>query len=105
LAFTAERQVVGQTEMNAQMLLDALERTCKLLDESKESDWSPLTPAEVAKKLREEIAAAKRGGAVDRLVVSVEFAPTSTIQEIAMANGWHDEYERLAQVVDAYTGA
>jgi len=32
----------------------------------------------------------------------VEFAPTSTIQEIAMANGWHDEYLRLAEVVDRH---
>ena len=86
--------------MSTTNLVAALERTCALLERSEESLWSPLTPADVAKNLRSAIGGLIRGDAVDHRTLRVEFAPTSTIQEIAMANGWHDEYLRLAEVVD-----
>jgi len=81
-------------------LITALERTCALLERSEESVWSPLTPSEVAENLRLAIGRLVRGEAVDYRHLGVEFAPTSTIQEIAMANGWHDEYMQLAEVID-----
>jgi len=90
--------------MSSASLISALERTCALLDSSEESVWSPLTPAEVAKNLRHAIVGVINGDAVDYLSLRVEFAPTSTIQEIAMANGWHDEYVRLAEEIDAHVG-
>jgi hypothetical protein len=88
--------------MSTTSLVTALERTCTLLDRSEESVWSPLTPAEVADNLRKTIRGLVRGEAVNYLTLRVEFAPTSTIQEIAMANGWHDEYMELASVVDSH---
>ncbi len=91
--------------MGATELISALERTCALLDRSEESVWSPLSPAEVAANLRREIVKLSQGGAASRHVVGVEFAPTSTLQEIAMANGWQQEYMRLADIVDAYFAA
>jgi hypothetical protein len=39
-----------------------------------------------------------------RLDLAVEFAPTGSLQELAIANDWHDEYVHLSSVVDAYTG-
>lgn len=90
--------------MSTAELIEALERACGLLDRSEESAWSPLTPAQVAKNLRRVIEALGRGDALDRLALGTEFAPTSTIQEIAMTNGWHDEYMRLAEIVDANVG-
>ena len=83
-------------------LIAALERTCALLERSEESVWSPLTPAEVAANLRQAVGRLVRGEAVDYGHIRLEFAPTSTIQEIAMANGWHDEYMQLADVVDSH---
>jgi hypothetical protein len=88
--------------MSTTSLVAALERTCALLERSEESVYSPLTPAEVVRNLRATIDALVRGQAVDDLTVRVEFAPTSTIQEIAMANGWHDEYLELARAVDSH---
>jgi hypothetical protein len=85
-------------------LIRALERACVLLDRSEESVWSPLSPAEVAENLRQAIGRLVRGDAVDYGTLRLEFAPTSTIQEIAMANGWHDEYLQLADVVDSHAG-
>jgi hypothetical protein len=90
--------------IDTRSLVSALERTCVLLERSEESVWSPLTPAEVVKNLRNALGALARGDAVERLTLSIEFAPTSTIQEIAMANDWHDEYLRLAEIVDEQIG-
>ena len=90
--------------MSSTSLVTALERTCDLLERSEESVWSPLTPSDVAQNLRAAIAAFERGEAVDYGNLRLEFAPTSTIQEIAMANGWHDEYMQLADVVDSHLG-
>ena len=83
-------------------LAEALERTCALLERSRESDWSPLTPVEVAENLRESLRALEEGRPPNYRLLGVEFAPTSSIQEIAMANGWHDEYMRIALVVDRH---
>ena len=88
--------------MSTRSLITALERTCVLLERSEESDWSPLTPVEVAENLRQAIGRLARGEFVDYRNLRIEFAPTSTIQEIAMANGWHDEYMQLAEVVDGH---
>jgi hypothetical protein len=41
-----------------------------------------------------------RNEKVDNDILKVEFAPTSTIQEIAMSNGWHDEYLKLSTKFD-----
>jgi hypothetical protein len=84
------------------LLVRALERTCVLLERSAEDGWSNLTPAEAAKNLRDAIGALARGQAVDYRSLGVEFAPTGPIQEIAMANGWHEEYLQLARVVDRH---
>jgi hypothetical protein len=46
------------------------------------------------------IAALRSGGAVDRDRLRLLFAPTGSIQEIAMANGWSDAYLKLSSVVD-----
>jgi hypothetical protein len=83
-------------------LITALERTCALLERSQTAIWSPLTPAEVAENLRKAIHGLVHGEAVNYLTLRMEFAPTSTIQEIAMANGWHDDYLELARVVDGH---
>jgi hypothetical protein len=87
-------------KMHTDSLRRALERTCELLFSSEESIWSPLSPKEVADNLMLILSAIDRGHSLDRVALSAEFAPTGTIQEIAMENGWHDEYMRLAAVVD-----
>ena len=89
--------------MSVASLVTALERTCALLEHSGESGWSDRTPTEVAKNLRDAIGGLVRGDAVDHLELRVAFAPTGAVQEIAMANAWHDEYVQLARVVDAHT--
>ncbi|WP_271766272.1 hypothetical protein [Aquimarina algiphila] len=70
------------------------------LNNSVESDWSSLTPKEVVKNLEIQIVKLERNEKIDRDLLEVEFAPTSTIQEISMANGWSDEYLKLSSKFD-----
>ena len=70
------------------------------LNNSVESDWSSLTPKEVVKNLEIQIGKLERNEKIDRHLLEVEFAPTSTIQEISMANGWSDEYLKLSSKFD-----
>lgn len=86
--------------MKHQTLEQALARTCQLLADSNESDWSPLSPAEVNQNLEHALQHIRAGHQFDRNAVVLEFAPTSTIQEISMVSGWHEEYMQLAKVID-----
>lgn len=79
---------------------EILTQTIKLLEGSKESDWSPLTPKEVIKNLEAQIERLERGEEPERDLLALEFAPTSTIQEISMLNGWSIQYLELSTQLD-----
>ncbi len=81
-------------------LLNLLKRVCFLLDNSKESDWSPLSPKEVKANIESQMELISRGVSIDKEKLIIEFLPTSTLQEIAMVNNWHKEYIRLAKKFD-----
>lgn len=81
-------------------LLELLKRVCFLLDNSKESDWSPLSPKEVKANIETEMDLIRQGLSIDKDQLIIEFLPTSTLQEIAMVNNWHEEYIRLAKKFD-----
>ena len=81
-------------------LKEIIIKTIELLNKSEESDWSPLTPKEVIKNLETQLEKLEKNEKIDRLLLEVEFAPTSTIQEISMANGWSSEYLKLSSKFD-----
>ena len=84
-------------------LIDILRNICELLQDSQESDWRPLSPEEVEKNILGSLNKLENGKKLcpsDKLELSVEFEVTSTLQEIAMANDWHDEYLKLATDFD-----
>lgn len=86
-------------------LAEALERTCALLETSSDSDWSNESVAEIHAKLSGILVAVRAGGSYDRDELILQFLPTSSVQETAMANGWSDEYLALAEVVDRATSS
>lgn len=84
-------------------LITVLERVCELLDGSEESDWSPLTSRQVHKNLQRYIRRLKKGRKLwfwHKQFLGVEFEVASTLQEIAMTNGWHKEFNQLADKFD-----
>ena len=79
---------------------EILNKTIELLNQSIESVWSPLSPVEVIKNLEIQIEKLERNEKIDILKLEVEFAPTSTIQEISIANGWSSKYLKLSSKFD-----
>lgn len=77
-----------------------LELTIELLMKSEASDWSPLNPEQVIDNLKSQIKKIKEGKELDMDLLKLEFASTSTIQEISMSNGWSDEYLVIASNFD-----
>jgi len=83
-------------------VLQALRRTGDLLAASRDSDWTPSTGAETAAELATIVTAIEAGRGVDRSSLRLLFLPTGPVQEISLVNGWADEMQRLADVVDRY---
>jgi len=81
-------------------LKEILIKVIELLNQSEESDWSPLTPKEVVKNLEIEIRRLEKNEKINKHLLELEFAPTSTIQEISMANGWSAEFIKLSSKFD-----
>ncbi len=85
-------------------LLDLLKRVCTLLENSEPSDWSPLSPQEVKMNIESQINLIRQNKPIDKDQLTIEFVPTSTLQEIAMVSGWHREYVKLAERFDTLIG-
>lgn len=81
-------------------LKEILIKTVELLSKSGESDWIPLTPKEVVKNLETQLEKLENNEKTDRLLLEMEFTPTSTIQEISMTNGWSNEHIKLSSNFD-----
>ncbi len=71
------------------------------LELSEPSVWAVLSPCDVVKMLRDEIATHQESGRLgDPIALASLFAPTGDIQEIAMANNWHAKYLVLSSQFD-----
>ena len=86
-----------------QQLIDILSKTIKLLEDSEDSDWSNLTAVEIREVLQGELYKIENNQSFDKSELAILFAVTGNVQETAMQNGWHDEYLKIADVIDKYT--
>jgi hypothetical protein len=77
-----------------------LERLVTLLEDSNESVWSPLSPKKVSDFIQGMISKLQNGEELEIDRLKLEFAPTSTIQEISMENGWSEEFLEMASRFD-----
>jgi hypothetical protein len=86
-------------------LISALERTVKLLERSEDSVWANHSVREAKEILQTEIGNYRQTqniGSLDKSQINFLFLPTSALQEIALDNGWGDEYIEIAGVIDRY---
>ena len=75
--------------------------TRAFVSHSPRDGWPAVTPADCSVVLDGMIATClSRGKVGPPELSSIQFSPTGPIQEIAMANGWHDEYMDLASEYD-----
>lgn len=81
--------------------LEALQRTLDLVRGSASAVWAPDEVPQIAEDLEAALLALKSGAQVDRARLRMLFAPTGSIQETALSNGWGDEFLVLSACVDA----
>ena len=77
-----------------------LTRAKALVERSTESAWTPCSPAKIAGELEVAIAKLDDDERFDAHHLSMLFAPTGPIQEIAIASGWTEEYLALSREFD-----
>lgn len=86
----------------AKALLAVLNTTKEFVIESTEEGWSDISPVETTLQIDELIAYIINP---DKNIFPEEgnvlYAPTGSVQEIAIANGWHDDYLSLAERYDS----
>lgn len=89
--------------MEIEKFISALEETITFLRRSQSSDWANLSIEEIIQKLEAEIAKAKNSQPNDIRVINFLFAPTGSIQETSIDNGWGDDFLRISEIVDHST--
>ncbi|MDW3197003.1 MAG: hypothetical protein R8G66_31790 [Cytophagales bacterium] len=77
-----------------------LEETIELLLSGNEMAFDGTIPAELAEELRTFVQKIEREEAFDRDYLIVLFLPTAPIQECSMANGWSENYYKIASRFD-----
>ncbi len=71
------------------------------LSDSSESGWSAWSPDEIADRLV-ALRDTPMLSEADKLDLRALLAPTGPVQEIAIANDWHDDYMKCAAALDRY---
>ena len=89
---------------NAEDKLDALRRCKTLLQCSEESAWAGIALPELIDDVDNAISAIQDSRPVDKQRIGLLFAPTGSIQETAIDNGWGDEFIALASPLIDFRG-
>ena len=83
-------------------LVQALQRTCALLESADDSAWSSESASEIRAQVVQVIDAIQAGAYYDKSNLRFLFLPTGPVQDTAIDNGWGKEMLELAAVVDEY---
>lgn len=85
----------------AEKLVAILEDVQSFLAESDDSVWSDMEVVKVTDIIKSSIISLKTKNKAKLAKIEYLFLPTAPLQEIAMENGWVDEYLVLAEKFDA----
>jgi hypothetical protein len=59
---------------------------------------------ELIEQLEAEIVSIRESRSVNKGALRLLYAPTGTIQDTSIDNGWGDEFLKISEVVDQFTG-
>lgn len=88
-----------------QELISAFEKTIRLLEDSEDSVWANYSVKEAREILQSALENYRQTQKISsplRSQINFLFLPTSALQDIAIDNGWGDEYLKIAHVIDKY---
>ena len=86
--------------MEIENLITTLDETIRLVKSSQSSDGASMFVQEIIRELESEITRAKNSEQINTKLLSFLFAPTGSIQEISIDNGWGDDFLRISGVID-----
>jgi hypothetical protein len=86
--------------VNMENLAKALEQTILFLRQAEDSLWSSLSVDEI---IENELSNIKNSQKIDVKRLSFLFAPTGSIQDVSIDNGWGNEFLELSKVIDLFT--
>lgn len=85
-----------------QEIEDILKKLVVFLKQSEDSIWSDLTVSEVLQILEKQLLSLEAKAKVKTRQLRYLFLPTAPLQEIALHNGWSDEYLEVAEQFDRW---
>ena len=83
-------------------LVKILEQVLLFLDKSEDSIWSDMEVSETVELINNQLTLIKNTSKVSVSKFYYLFLPTAPLQEIAMENGWVEEYLKLAEQFDSH---
>ena len=89
--------------MEIEKLISALDETISFLRNSRSSAWAATSLEALIDELASETNRIKNSEPPDTKRIRMLFAPTGSIQETSIDNGWGDEFLRISKIVDQFT--
>lgn len=87
-------------KFDTESFYDCIQVTIEKIEASEDSIWAGLSGQEVVMDLKFAVEKVKEGKEYDRGHISMLYAPTGSIQEIAIDNGWGEEFLRISSNFD-----
>jgi len=81
----------------------AIQETINYLQKSEDSIWAHRSVSDLIETLEDCMQSIAEDDTLNRETLGILFAPTGSLQEIAMANSWADEYLRLSTIIDKHS--
>ncbi|TQF70044.1 hypothetical protein [Pseudoalteromonas luteoviolacea] len=82
------------------MLIDILHQLLQHLDKSQDSIWSDIEVSQVVIIIENQLSSLNKTNKLNVSKIHYLFLPAAPLQEIAIENGWHEEYLILAERFD-----
>ncbi len=89
---------------NLDKLIEVLKDTQDRLSRSEDSVWSHHSCAELVALINENLERIAKESTYDRHELDLLYAPTASLQDTAIDNGWGQEFLLLAERYDAAVG-
>lgn len=81
--------------------MENLDELCNLIEKSDDSVYAHLTTGEIIQALQNIKNDFTQTGSFDKAKLGSLLAPTGSIQEISMDNGWEEKFLQLAKEIEA----
>lgn len=84
--------------MEIEDVISALEKTLDFLKKSEDSLYGSLSVDELIRQIESEIEKTRNSQSIDYMNLRCIFAPTGSLQDTSIDNGWGEEFLEIAKI-------